>query len=98
MALAKPQRRVRPVSPLELIRRKRGLSQAALAREIGMSRQYVGLIEGGLYPPPHLREAIAVVLGMNPEDLWPTPDNDSPPAERPGAGTPSARQGRDATR
>jgi transcriptional regulator with XRE-family HTH domain len=68
---------------LELARRERGLSQKALAREIGMSRQYVGLIEGGLHPPSHLRGALAAALGMQVKELW--PEHDERPAATPGA-------------
>jgi DNA-binding XRE family transcriptional regulator len=78
-------KRVRPVSPLEVVRRKRGLSQADLAREAGCSRPYISLCEGGLVPPRRLRGAIAAALEMPVEELWPSPERDDAPGVNRGA-------------
>ncbi len=37
---------------LKALRAKRGLSQEALARKIGMTREYIGRLEIGRHDPP----------------------------------------------
>ncbi len=56
-----------------LIKKKRlakGLSQDVLARELGLSRTYINLIESGRkVPPTATLSKIAVVLGTSENDL-----------------------------
>lgn len=41
----------RPGQALKAFRKKRGLTQAALGRKIGVTREYVAMLEGGVRDP-----------------------------------------------
>lgn len=59
----------RTISKHEELRRMRGFTITALAEEIGVSRSYVSLVEGGLEKPSRrYRKAAARVLRV-PDDL-----------------------------
>lgn len=60
-----------PPGPLALARLTRGWRQADVALLAGCSRRYVGLIENGYVPAPHVREAIARALDVPVEAIWP---------------------------
>ena len=63
----------REISEHERIRRKRGYTLTALAREIGVSRTYCSLVEGGLEKPSvRYREAASRALGVPEDLLFPT--------------------------
>jgi transcriptional regulator with XRE-family HTH domain len=80
---------VRAISNLERLRRAHEWSQTDLGRIAGVSRSYIGMVEGGWVPPRHRRAAIAHALGLPPESIWPdpTPENDD------GAGVTDAAKG-----
>lgn len=65
------------VSPLEIARRARGLSQRDLARLAGVSRETISLIERGELPRVRTAHAIARALGEALDVLLPVND-DSP--------------------
>jgi len=67
---------VRPITRLEAARRNGGLTQRALADRVGITRQYVSLIEGGLRPPVHVQAVIAAVLDASPRELFPLGDGE----------------------
>ena len=54
------------------LRKKKGLSQANLAQEVGISRPYLSDIETGKYKNPGslLLFRLAKVLGVNAEDIF----------------------------
>jgi transcriptional regulator with XRE-family HTH domain len=70
------------VSPLEIARRARGLSQLDLARLAGVSRETISLIERGELPRMRTAHAIARALGVALDVLLPI--NDETPAVTPG--------------
>lgn len=54
------------------LRKNRGMTQADLAKECGVSRALIAMIEAGhVRPYPKIRRAIAEALGVLPADLWP---------------------------
>ncbi|MFC5998906.1 helix-turn-helix transcriptional regulator [Quadrisphaera sp. GCM10027208] len=60
-----------PAGPVRELRTRRGLTQAELAREVGVSRQTVIAVEQGDYAPSvHLALRIARVLGGTVEELF----------------------------
>jgi transcriptional regulator with XRE-family HTH domain len=62
-----------PPSLVEEWRRRRGLSGAALARQVGVSRQHVSRIESGhTRPSPRMRRALSQALGVPEEVLFET--------------------------
>ena len=73
---------VTEVSPLEVARRARGLKQPELARLAGCSQQTISLIERGGLPSVRNALAIARVLGVSLDTLFPV--NDEAPAVTPG--------------
>lgn len=56
-------------SPLRVFRQHRGLTQAALAREAGVSKSYVAKIEAGRGGSVAAYKALADVLGLSVDDL-----------------------------
>jgi DNA-binding XRE family transcriptional regulator len=59
-------------TPLAFWRRKRGMSQIALAEQLGTGQSYISDIEGGKRTGPvDLYRKLAKVLGLNIEDLLP---------------------------
>jgi putative transcriptional regulator len=71
------------VSPLEIARRARGLSQVDLARLAGVSRETVSLIERGELPRMSTALSIARALGVEFGAVFPV-KNDETPAATPG--------------
>lgn len=60
------------MSELRRLRKNRGLTQAELARRVGVNQSLIASIELGYYRPyPRIRRRIAEVLGVLPEDIWP---------------------------
>jgi transcriptional regulator with XRE-family HTH domain len=70
------------VTPLEITRRARGLSQRQLADLAGVSRETISLIERGELPRVRTAYAIARALGVALGELLPI--NDETPAVTPG--------------
>ena len=72
-AVRKAQKDRRPMKILELARRMKGLSQAALAKELMYSRSHIGRIENQFVTPqevhPRLRKALETYFGKTLEDL-----------------------------
>jgi putative transcriptional regulator len=62
------------VSPLEIARRARGLSQTDLARLADVSRETVSMIERGSAPTVRTGRALARVLGVGLDELFPLED------------------------
>jgi transcriptional regulator with XRE-family HTH domain len=57
------------ISQHEVIRRRRGFTQTALAARANVSPAYVSLVEGGLEKPsPRYRKAVSKILAV-PEEL-----------------------------
>jgi transcriptional regulator with XRE-family HTH domain len=55
---------------LKELRTKRAMSQDALARKIGVSREYIARLEGGHHDPPlSTLEKLAKALGVKPGRL-----------------------------
>jgi putative transcriptional regulator len=66
-----------------------GITQAELARQVGVSRQTVITLETGDYAPSvFLALRVARSLSTSVEELWGDPENDAGPVreDRPGAG------------
>jgi DNA-binding XRE family transcriptional regulator len=59
---------------LEALRRRRGLSQAALAEAAGVNEWVVVHAEAGGRPRPASALALAEFLGVDVLDLWPLDD------------------------
>jgi transcriptional regulator with XRE-family HTH domain len=56
---------------LRTIRKKNGLTQAELARRVGVSRSYINKIENGEAKPSlALLERIASILGVSMKDFF----------------------------
>lgn len=67
------------ISPVRVRRRTHRLTQAELARDVGVSRQTVIAIEQGDYAPSvYLALRIAKVLDATVEDLFAEPDQPQP--------------------
>ncbi len=65
-------------TPISFWRRKRGLTQAALARQVGVTQAYLAQIEGGKRMGRlGLYSALGRVLGVDIERLDPTPNSRS---------------------
>jgi transcriptional regulator with XRE-family HTH domain len=59
-------------TPLKLHRVRRGMSQAELAKLVGVSASWISLLERGLVDPKDdLAEKLSLVLGVGVEVLWP---------------------------
>lgn len=59
------------VNKIKLARMEKGLTQAELAKQIGVTRQTIGLIEKGQYNPSlQLCIAIAKTVGKTLDDLF----------------------------
>lgn len=59
------------MSELRRLRKNRGLTQAELARRVGVNQSLIAMIELGYYRPyPKIKKRIAEVLGVLPEDIW----------------------------
>jgi transcriptional regulator with XRE-family HTH domain len=59
---------------LRNLRRARTLSQADLARHVGIGQHYLSKIENGLVVPSlDVQDLIAAVLGVARKDLFPLP-------------------------
>lgn len=59
---------------LRRLRREEGLSQADLARAVGVHESAISLLESaGRNPSARLLEKLADRLGMTMDDLWRTP-------------------------
>lgn len=65
---------------LEALRRRRGLSQAALAEAAGVKEWVVVHAEGGGRPRPANALALAQYLGVDVLALWPLDDREGTPA------------------
>ena len=58
------------ITVMEVRRRAKNLTQAALAQEVGITQPEVSLIEGGTVPPKaEVRAALAQVLEVDPVHL-----------------------------
>ena len=66
------------VSPLELARRARGLSQRELAALAGVSRGTISNIERGELPRVRTAQTIARALGVDLDALLPVQNDESP--------------------
>lgn len=73
---------VAEVSPLEIVRRARRLSQRELAQLAGVSRETVSLIERGENPTVRTAQRIASALGVTIDAIVSV--NDETPALTPG--------------
>lgn len=61
-----------PNSPLRNIRRTRTISQADLAKLVGITQETISKAERGiLRPSPDVQARIAAILGASREDLFP---------------------------
>jgi transcriptional regulator with XRE-family HTH domain len=58
-------------SALELARRRRGLTQVALASRAGVSRALIALCEHDYRPSRDSQRRIAAALDVDPQTLWP---------------------------
>lgn len=58
-------------SPIERIRKQKGVSQIELAKAIGVSQSLISNCENGVIKPkPELLEKIAIALDVSPESLY----------------------------
>jgi transcriptional regulator with XRE-family HTH domain len=65
------------------LRRARTLSQADLARHVGIGQQYLSKIEKGLLVPSlDVQDLIATVLGTSRKELFPIKRSSKPRAEK----------------
>lgn len=55
---------------IKILLLERGLTQAEIARSIGVSRAHVGQVINGQKQNPKLRRQIAKILDLPAEDLW----------------------------
>lgn len=67
---------MRKTTPLQTLRRARTISQASLARLIGVSQQTLSKFESGqLVPRWDVQLRIAVILGAPREELFPVQES-----------------------
>ena len=63
----------RTITPHEVFRRRAGLGVVELAQGLGVSHTYVSRVESGeITPSVRYREAVAEVLGVRSDVLFPT--------------------------
>ena len=74
----------RLVNRLKDVRSERGLTQADLAAQVGVSRKTINTVENGVFiPSTVLALRLARALGTNVESLFQIPDSGRPDSARP---------------